>query len=111
MSISFSTDAPPLAADPDGVVRVADTRVTLETIIAAFSTGATPEQIAQQFPSVSLADVYQVIGYYLRRPSEVEGYLQQRRTQSGTVRAHNEQRFDPAGIRARLLARRGGEPE
>jgi hypothetical protein len=81
--------------------------VTLDTVIAAFVAGATPEEIAQQFPSLGLADVYQVIAYYLRRPSEVDGYLQQRRAHRVVVRAENERRFDPDGVRARLLARRG----
>ena len=60
------TDQPiPLIADADNVVRVANTRVTLDTVIAAFREGATPETIAQQYPSLALADVYAVIGYYL----------------------------------------------
>ena len=43
------TDQPiPLSADADGVVRVANTRVTFDTVIAAFHEGATPETIAQQ---------------------------------------------------------------
>ena len=109
MSISFPVEAPPLNANPDGVVRIAQTRVALETVIAAFLAGATAEEIAQQFPTLSLADVYQVIAYYLRRPSEVEAYLQRRRAQSAAVRASTEQRFDPGGVRARLLARRARE--
>jgi uncharacterized protein (DUF433 family) len=36
---------------------VRHTRVTLETIIAAFNEGATTEEIALQYPSVPLADV------------------------------------------------------
>jgi hypothetical protein len=51
--------------------------------------------------------VYAVIGYYLRRRPAVETYLEGRRQVAGTVRQQNETRFDPAGIRARLLARRG----
>jgi uncharacterized protein (DUF433 family) len=62
-----------------GVARVGGTRVTLDTVIAAFSDGATAEEIAQQYPSLNLADVYYVIGYYLRRPSEVEAHLRQRK--------------------------------
>jgi uncharacterized protein (DUF433 family) len=109
MSMSFAVETPPLRTDADGVVRVANTRVPLDSVIAAFAVGATPEEIAQQFPSLPLADVYQVIAYYLRRPSEVEDYLRRRRAHSAAVRASNEQRFDPLGVRARLLARRGAK--
>jgi hypothetical protein len=86
---------------------VGHTRVTLDTVIEAFQEGATAETIAQQYPSLDLADGYAVIGYYLRRRPEVETYLEGRRQVAGTVRQRNEARFDPAGIRARLLARRG----
>jgi uncharacterized protein (DUF433 family) len=101
------TEAVPLKADADGVVRVGGTRVTLDTIVAAFREGATAEEIAQQYPSVSLADVYAVIGHYLRRAEKIQAYLEQRRVQAQKVRRENERRFDPQGIRERLLARRG----
>jgi uncharacterized protein (DUF433 family) len=106
MSLSFTTETLPLQADADGAVRVGKTRVRLDTVVAAFSDGATAEEIVQRYPSLSLADVYQVIGYYLRRPSEVEAYLQQRKSRAEAVRMQNETRFDPQGVRDRLLARR-----
>jgi uncharacterized protein (DUF433 family) len=101
-----TTETIPLKMDADGVVRVGNTRVTLDTIVAGFMEGATAEEIAQQYPSVHLADVYYVIGYYLRRRSEVEAYLSRRRQQAEQVRQQNESRFDPVGVRERLLARR-----
>ena len=101
------TEAVPLKEDADGVVRVGGTRVTLDTIVTAFREGATAEEITQQYPSVSLADIYAVIGYYLRQREKIEAYLEQRRVQAQEVRRENERRFDPQGIRDRLLARRG----
>lgn len=95
----------PLRADEMGVVRVAGTRVTLDTVVAAFRNGTTAEEIAQQYPTVPLADLYSVIGYYLRHRSQVEGYLDQRRVQRDAVRHDMEAKHDPAGIRDRLLAR------
>jgi len=91
---------------PDGTVRVGGTRVTLDTIVAAFKQGATAEEIAQQSPSVSLADAYAVITYYLRRRADVEDRLQRRRDQASAVRRDIEARSDPEGVRGRLLARR-----
>jgi uncharacterized protein (DUF433 family) len=96
----------PLETDADGVVRVGGTRVTLETVVAAFKEGATAEEIVCQYPSLNLADVYSVIGYYLQRQADVEAYLHQRQQQGDMVRAQNETRSDPQGIRERLLARR-----
>ncbi len=103
---SSVTEVMPLEVDQDGTVRVGKTRVTLDTVIAAFTEGATAEEIVQQYPSLQLADVYHVIGYYLRRPSEVDAYLQQRQARAVAVRQQNEARFDPHGVRDRLLARR-----
>ena len=99
----------PLEADIDGVIRVSNTRVTLDTIVYAFHDGATAEEMAQKYPSVPLADIYSVIGYYLRHMVEVEAYLEQRREQAEQVRQMNEARFNPVGVRERLLARQVGD--
>jgi len=99
------TEIVPIETDADGVVRVSKTRVTLDTVVAAFREGATPEEIAQQYPSVPLGDIYSVIGYYLRRRAEVEAYLHQRQQLVQEVRKENESRFNPIGIRERLVAR------
>jgi len=106
MAISMAMERIPLATDADGVVRIAKTRVTLDTVVAAFDDGATAEEIAHQYPVLQLADVYAVITYYLRQRPEVEAYLRQRREQADEVRRQNEARFDPQGVRERLLARR-----
>src|SRR5207244_10008836 len=81
MSLIIANRPVPLKADNDGVVRVGGTRVTLDTLVAAFTEGATPEEIVQQYPSLNLADVYSVIAYYLRQRTDVEAYLQQRQRQ------------------------------
>jgi len=78
----------------------------MDTLVAAFNEGATAEEIVQQYPSLELGDVYTVIGYYLHNRAEVEQYLERRREEASRVRSENEARFDPGGIRARLLARR-----
>ena len=99
----------PLEEDTDGVVRVGGTRVTLDTVVAAFREGATAEEIVHQYPSLDLADVYSVIGYYLQQRSHVEAYLRGRQQQRDKVRDQNEARFDPRGMRDRLLGRRAGQ--
>ena len=106
MTLTITTETVPLVTDADGVIRVGKTRVTLDTVITAFLEGATAEEITYQYPSLDLADVYSVIAYYLRQRAEVDAYLQRRRKQAEKVREQNETRFDPSGIRERLLARR-----
>lgn len=96
----------PLQTDSDGVIRVSGTRIRLETVLFAFNEGATPEEIVQDYPSLQLADVYSLIGYYLHRRDEVESYLQKRAQHRAQIRQENEARFNQVGIRERLLARR-----
>lgn len=96
----------PIHTDDRGVVRVAGTRVTLETIVDAFETGATAEEIAQQYPTVPLVDVYSVITYYLRHKAEVDAYRKEREALAARVQEEAERQFPPSGIRERLLARR-----
>lgn len=106
MSLVIVDTPIPLKTDIDGVVRVGNTRVTLDTVIAAFKEGATAEEIVSQYPSLLLADVYAVIGYYLQRQPEVEVYLSQRQQAANQIRQQNEARFNQQGIRERLIARR-----
>jgi len=106
MGLTIAHEPVPLEATSNGAVCVGGTRVTLDTVVAAFLEGATAEEIVQQYPVLALADVYAVIGYYLRHRPEVEVYLAERREAAERVRGENRARFDPTGIRARLLARR-----
>jgi uncharacterized protein (DUF433 family) len=106
MSLLVQAQPLPMVIDADGVIRIGGTRVTLDTVIAAFRDGMTAEAIVEQYPSLALADVYLVIGYFLSHQAEVDAYLAGRRQLADEVRKENEGRFDPNGIRARLLARR-----
>lgn len=105
-SVLERTDKVPLIDGEDGVIRVGATRVTLDTIAAAFDEGATPEEICQQYPNLQLADVYSVISYILRHPVEVSQYLTARSAQSAAVKKENENRFPQDGLRSRLQSRR-----
>lgn len=96
----------PLTLNRDGVARVGGTRVTLDTVVRAFTRGATAEEIAQQYPSLALSDVYATISYYLQNRDEVEAYLLKRTKYADMVKRENRKRFDQSGIRERLLARK-----
>ncbi len=102
---AFEATLPPLSEEPDGVLRVAGTRVTLDSVVIAFDMGATAEEIVHRYPSLDLASVYEVIAYVLRHRGAVDQYLAARQRQAAEVRSEVEKRFPPDGIRARLLAR------
>jgi len=99
MELHVPSERVPSDTDADGVIRVGGTRLTFDTVIAAFEAGATPEEIVQQYPSVTVADIYWGIAYYLRHQSEVRAYLAQRQRQAALVREENERRFNRSGVR------------
>jgi uncharacterized protein (DUF433 family) len=75
---AFDLPVAPLHEDESGVIRIVGSRVTLDSIVAVFDRGATPEEIVQSFPSVALPSVYAVLTYVVSRRAEVDVYLAQR---------------------------------
>jgi len=106
MTLAIVAESAPLKANENGVILVGKTRVTLDTVVDVFNQGATAEEVVYRYPSLNLADVYATIAFYLNHQLEVEAYLQQRRRRSQEIRETNQARFDPQGLRDRLLARR-----
>ncbi len=105
MSLVAQAEPVPLHTDADGVVRVAGTRVTLDTVLAAYRQGSTPEQIAEDYSSLETADVYAVITYYLRHRDDVDAYLEERSQRAEEVRREIEARHSSEGLRERLEGR------
>jgi uncharacterized protein (DUF433 family) len=105
MTLTIALEPTPIETDACGIIRIAKTRVTLDTVVTAFLEGCTPEEIKEQYPSLQLSDIYLVIGYYLRHRDEIQKYLVERQRQSSITQETTEQTFNPIGIRDRLLAR------
>jgi uncharacterized protein (DUF433 family) len=59
----------------DGVYRVADTRVSLDSIVHPFTAGQSAESIAQSFPVLTLEQIYGAIAFYLAHRDEIDQYL------------------------------------
>jgi uncharacterized protein (DUF433 family) len=93
----------PIEMGDDGMIRVGGTRVTLQTVVYAFRRGATAEAIVEQYPALSLPDVYLVIGYYLQHRADVDEYMRTQEALAEQVRQENERRFPNDPLRARLL--------
>lgn len=98
--------AVPLREDPPGVFRVGNSRVLLELVIHAFQRGETPEGIVQSYETLSLPDVYAVVGFYLARPQPIDEYLRQRDEAAAATRQKIEASQPPRdNLRERLMAR------
>ena len=70
------TREPYVRTDEHGVMRVGETRVMLDSVVAAFEQGHSPETIQQQYPALSLEQVYGAVAYYLANRGEVDQYLE-----------------------------------
>ena len=106
MSIAIESDPVPLKMDEDGAIRVGNTRMTLDLIVAEHKAGASPEQIAADYDVLSLRDVYAAITYYLNHQDELDDYLKERQLALDSLRREIETKFPREGRRERLLARR-----
>jgi uncharacterized protein (DUF433 family) len=95
----------PLQTDNDGVIRIGQSRVTLQTVIADFHRGASPEKIVHHYPVLTLSQVYVVIGYYLENKQEVDGYVARQRQLATEARNRVEAEHPNDPLRLRLLAK------
>jgi len=100
------TQAVPLRRGEDGVLRVTGSRVTLDSIVHQFKNGATAEQIQEDFPSLTLRDIYSVIAHFLQNTRSVEEYLCEQVRAAGEVRREIEGCIDSGDLRDRLRQRR-----
>ncbi|MBC7931199.1 MAG: DUF433 domain-containing protein [Rubrivivax sp.] len=110
MTTLEETQTSPLRLTDDGTIRVANSRVSLDSVVHHYKLGASAEQIAQKFPALDLADVYAAITYYLKHEEAIEEYLRQQEAEGDEVQEKIES--DPqyqkafAELRARLVARK-----
>ena len=95
----------PLRIDQGDVIRIGNTRVTLQAVIADFHRGASPEEIAHHYPALNLSDVYLVVGYYLQNRAEVDDYVRRQRGLADEARRMYEEDYPTDPLRERLLAR------
>jgi uncharacterized protein (DUF433 family) len=97
---------------PEDVIRVAGTRVSLDSVVRAFQDGATPEEICLDFPSLDLARVYSVLAYYLTRRETIDAYLLVQQRSAETTRQELRARHSAylAELRQRVAARRALPP-
>ncbi|MFP4436105.1 MAG: DUF433 domain-containing protein [Chloroflexaceae bacterium] len=93
---------------PD-VTRLKGHRIGLEQIIERYHLGASPEQIALDFPGLSLEMIYGTIAYYLHNRAAVDAYLARLDALvARRIAAHDAQHPVPllVELRQRLATRR-----
>jgi uncharacterized protein (DUF433 family) len=106
MTLTLAADPLPLRLDDRGAYRVGGTRVCLDTVVNAYNTGSTAEQIIQDYATLELSDVHAVISYYLRHKVDVDAYLAVRKAETDRLRSDIEALPQNKELRAKLIARR-----
>jgi uncharacterized protein (DUF433 family) len=109
MLVLEPTQEVPLLATEDGTIRIADTRVSLDSVLYQYQQGATAEEIALRLPALRLADIHACLAYFLNHSEQVEEYLHQRHRQAsdlqGRISADPIQQQGIARMRERIKQR------
>jgi uncharacterized protein (DUF433 family) len=89
--------------DEHGAMRIGNSRVMLDSIVAGFEQGHSPEALQQQYPTLSLEEVYGAITYYLAHTDEVHAYLKRQDDLWDAWRAKSASESSPVVERLRAL--------
>ena len=58
-------------------IRIAGTRVGIEFVLREYLRGASPEDLALRFPTLTLKQIHATITYYLARRDAIDAYLRE----------------------------------
>jgi uncharacterized protein (DUF433 family) len=95
----------------EGVFKVGDSRVSLDSVVYAFNEGNDAAEIQRQYDSLSLAQVHAAIAYYLHNKEKVDAYIIDHENKREKFWREHEAQFPPKITREILLARKNGEDQ
>jgi len=105
MTPTIYAEPAPLRLDESGTLRVGDTRITLDLLVARHRLGDSPAEIVRAYDILTLADVHAAIAYYLRHQSELDEYLRQREEAADRLQKEIEANQRPGPTKEELLRR------
>lgn len=94
-------------SDEHGTLRIGRQAVMLDGVVAAFWEGHSPETIQQEYPGLSLEEVYGAITYYLAHRATVDEYIHGQQQRWSNLREQIEARPSPVIERLRALRQTG----
>ncbi len=59
----------------EGAYRIADTRVSLDSLVYLFREGMSAEGMVESYPALTLEQVHGALAYYLANQKEIDAYL------------------------------------
>lgn len=105
LQVEFEVSAPPFRCDEARGIRIGQSRVTLDSLLAGYHSGFTPEEIAFQYSVLHLEKIYAAIAYYLSHCQEIDNYLEEHRQRTQQQRNKFAQQYNLADLRQRLSDR------
>ncbi len=66
--------------------QIGNSRVSLDSVIYSWLQGDSPETIADNFPALTLEQVYGAIAFYLAQQKEIDEYLRQGEAQAESLK-------------------------
>lgn len=64
-----------LVQDTDGFVHLRGHRIGLQHLVHFYGEGYSPEMLAEEYPTLSLALIHKTLGFYLENQGEVDLYV------------------------------------
>lgn len=94
---------PEFLHERDGEVRLAGHRISLFHLLAFYHEGYSAEMLHEQFPTLPMALIHKVLGYYWEHKAALDAEFAQVESRLAAARASGEH-INPATLRARLAA-------
>ena len=93
-----------LVDHPDGEIRLTGHRISLYDVIAFHQDGHTPEMLHEQYPSVPLPLIRQVLDFYRENQAAVDAYVAEYDADLKRLRASGPEAPSLEELRNRLRA-------
>jgi uncharacterized protein (DUF433 family) len=93
----------PIEEDASGRLQISGSGVSLSSIIARHEIGDSAKEIAEAFPTLSLADVHHVLSYCLRHQQEIREHLAAEERSAEALRQKIEAEFPTGELREKVL--------
>jgi len=84
-------------------IRIKGHRIGIESILAKYLAGQSAEEIARQYDTLRLVDIYATVTYYLQNQAEVDAYLERTQQLLADDMVRSDANPSPAVLRLRKL--------
>jgi uncharacterized protein (DUF433 family) len=75
----------------EGVYRIGDTRVSLDSLVYLFREGMSAESMVESYPALTLEQVHGALAFYLGNQAEVDQYLAEGQQAAQLQHEHSRQ--------------------